>query len=151
MLEQICAYLHNYFLKDKAGNVYGRHPGPFPIVRGGIAIDGYEDGDYFLIRGSRRNDGVYRYPTTELVGDTLDGEVWEMRPPKLFLALVADIEAWQAKYGDATLTPYQSESFGGYSYSLKSGGGAYSSSSDNAASSWHGVFASRLNEWRKLI
>lgn len=149
MIEQICAFIHNFFLTDKYGQPYGRHEGPFKIVDGGITLDGFEEGDYFLIRGSRRNDGVYQYPTTGLKGDTLDGVVWEMRPPRLFLNLVSEISDWNGKYGEAVNGPYQSESFGGYSYTLKSGNTA-NGGTDNNAGNWQGVFKAQLNQWRKL-
>lgn len=148
MLEQICAFIHNYFLTDSSGNAYGRHEGPFPIVDGGITLDGYEDGDYFLVRGSRRNDGVYMYPATDMQGDTLDGVVWEMRPPKAFLDLVSKISDWNDKYGEAVQSPYQSESFNGYSYT-KAGAGT-SGGADVSATGWAGVFKAQLNQWRKL-
>ena len=74
-----------------------------------------------------------------------------MSPTSAFLELVAEIEAWQAKNGGVdsnAMSPYQSESFGGYSYS-KSGGG----SSDGGASSvptWQSTYASRLKAYRRI-
>lgn len=154
MIDQICAYIHNFFLKEKNGDVYHREAGTFTIENGTIDLPFLVDGSYFLISGSRFNDGVYTYPVTPpepgkeptLKDETFTGVIWEMRPPKSFLALVNEITAWQARFGDAVSSPYQSESFAGYSYSLKSGatGGA------DTAASWQGVFRSRLNEWRKI-
>lgn len=149
MIEQICAYIHNYFYGD-------RYAGTFTITNGVLEVPGLIDGQYFRICGSRLNDGVYIYPAMPEPGkpailqdETFDGVIWDMRPPKTFLNLVTEIETWQAKYGEAINSPYQSESFGGYSYSLKSGTNA-SGQADNSAASWQGVFKSRLNEWRKL-
>ena len=141
MLEQVCAYIHNFFVGD-------RYSGTFTITGGALEVTGLIPGQYFRIKGSRLNDGVYTYPA-ELVDETFTGVIWDMRPPRSFLQLVSDIEAWQAKYGDATSGPYQSESFGGYSYTLKTGSNA-NGTTDSAAAGWQGVFKSRLNEWRKL-
>lgn len=141
MIEQICAFIHNYF-------VYGRYSGTFTIADGTLTLDALVPGQYFRICGSRLNDGVYQYPATGLADETFDGVIWEMRPPKAFLDVVSQIEAWQQKYGDAVITPYQSESFGGYSYSLK--GGSYASGDTSTDSDWRGIFKGALNQWRKL-
>lgn len=55
------------------------------------------------------------------VDEVFFGSVSLCALPASFLALVNDMEAWQAKYGDAISSPFQSESFGGYSYSKSSG------------------------------
>ena len=142
MLEQICAFIHNYF-------VAASYSGTFTISDGTLEVHELVNGQYFCIRHSRMNDGVYQYPPTGLTDETFNGVIWDMRPPKSFLTLVAEIEAWVAKYGEATSGPYQSESFNGYSYSLKSGTNA-SGQSDNSAGGWQGVFKSRLNQWRRI-
>lgn len=142
MLEQICAFIHNFFYGD-------RYSGTFTIENGVLTVDGLIDGQYFRICGSRLNDGVYKYHVDELTDETFTGVVWDMRPPKSFLTLAEEIEAWQTKYGDATKGPYQSESFGGYSYSLKTGTNA-SGGQDSNAGSWQGIFKSQLNQYRKL-
>jgi hypothetical protein len=69
-----------------------------------------------------------------------------MKIPQAVLDLDAKITAWQAKNADAVQSPYQSESWGGYSYSLKSGNGTSSA----AGVTWQGIFANELNRWRKL-
>lgn len=142
VLEQICAFIHNYFV----GKTYY---GTFTISGGTLRIDGIQGGQYFRIIGSRFNDGVYTYPATELIDETFEGKVYDMRPPIRFLRLVNDIEKWQEQYGAAVSGPYQSESFGGYSYTLKSGTSA-SGQVDLNAAGWQGVFRTQLNEWRKL-
>ena len=47
------------------------------------------------------------------------------------------------KYGEKSLSPYQSESFGGYSYTK-------ASASNGDQVDWKTVFRSRLNRWRKI-
>ena len=140
MIEKICAYIHNFF-------VYARYSGTFTIENGSIALPFLVDGQYFRICGSRLNDGVYQYPTDDLTDETFDGVIWEMRVPRAFLDLVAEIEAWQEKYGAATAGPYQSESFNGYSYNK---GTASDASGRSVPITWQTTFGSHLNQWRKL-
>lgn len=148
MLTEICHELKNWF--DKS-----RYFGTFVISDGSIVSrnDGtmdLQDGQYFRIIGSIFNDGVHQYPTTDLVDEEFEGAVWALAIPADFLAIVSEIEAWVAKYGavdSAAMSPFSSESFGGYSYS-KSGGG--SSDSASGAGSWQSAFGSRLNKWRKI-
>lgn len=142
MLEQICAYIHNFFAHEKRG-------GTFTINNGSISLPFLVVGQYFRIVGSRFNDGVHKYGMAELSDETFDGEVWDMRPPRAFLDLVTEIETWNERYGDTVMGPYQSESFGGYTYSLRSGTTA-NGGTDSAAAGWQGVFKTRLNQYRKL-
>lgn len=140
MLEQICAFIHNFFYGD-------RYAGTFTIENGVLTVDGLVDGQYFRICGSRFNDGVYRYGVDQLTDETFTGVIWEMRPPRAFLDIVAEIEAWNAQYGDTVNSPYQSESvLGVYNYQLKTGG---VSMGENLAT-WQSIFGQRLKQWRKL-
>lgn len=141
MIEQICAEINNYF-------VYARHVGTYRIQGGSIELPFLVPGQYFCIRGSRLNNGVYQYPALDLHDEEFDGEIWEMRVDKDFLFLAADVEDWSAKNADALNSPYQSESFGGYSYSKGSGGA--SASGGDSAWSWKNQFSARLKRWRKI-
>jgi len=142
MIEQICAFIHNFFVAKT-------YTGTFTISGGALTVDGLVVGQYIYIKGSRFNDGVCQYGVDELQDETFDGEVWDMRPPRAFVTLAGEIENWVTKYGDTVSGPYQSESFGGYTYSLKTGTNA-SGGQDSNAGSWQGVFRSQLNQWRKL-
>lgn len=99
--------------------------------------------------GSVFNDGVYQMTDSlELADEIFDGSIWLMAIPKAFLDLVKEIEDWQKKNGSvdsAAMSPFNSESFGGYSYSKGSG-----KSGEGTGTSWQGAYASRLNIWRKL-
>ena len=57
--------------------------------------------------------------------------------PPAFEAVAAEIEEWKQKNAEVINSPYQSESFGGYSYT-------------KGTASWQGVFSKRLNRWRKI-
>lgn len=102
---------------------------------------------YFRIIGSVFNDGVYKY-TDELVlnDEIFVGSVWLMAIPKEVVDLASEISAWIEKNSDAITSPYQSESFGGYSYTKASAG----SNSNSSGPTWQSIFASRLNMWRKI-
>ena len=103
-----------------------------------------QDGQYYLISGSSFNDGVYQYhkgDTAPLQEETFDGVVVPLAIPKPFLSLVDEISEWQAKNGN--LGAYQSESFGGYSYSR-------ATNSKGEAYTWQDAFRARLNPWRKM-
>lgn len=147
MLTEICQYLHNWF---DVAKFYGK----FRISDG--HIESYNDGDigliegqYFRIVGSLLNDGVHQYPSEGLKDETFDGAIWSMALPPAVLSLSEEIDSWQAKHGGVNsyaMSPYNSESFGGYSYSKSSGGSAEGGGNGG----WQSAFANRLNSWRKL-
>lgn len=149
MLTEICAEIKNYFTYAK-----DRHVGDFAIVDGAIVPSIDFPTDYIRIIGSHLNNGVHKLSDeSDALADepTFHGAVWIMSPPKDFLDLVAEIEAWQAKNGAAdsvVMSPFQSESFGGYSYSKASGGG--SASGKSSVPTWESVYASRLNIYRRI-
>ena len=157
MLEQICGFIHNYFMTDDHGQYWHCEEGTFTISNGSITLPFLVNGQFFRIVGSRLNDGVYQYPVTVpqnaapiLIDETFTGKIYEMRPPRAFLKLVDDIGAWMKKYGDIMNSPYQSENvIGVYSYT-KAGSGSNGSGGSDAKSDWQSVFFNRLNEWRKI-
>lgn len=140
MIEAICDYIHNFFVR----NVY---TGTF-VISGG-AIDRVEllDGQYYKIIGSVLNDGVH-LKGDELQDETFKGQVWAMGVPPALIALADEIDEWIDKYGDAINSPYQSESFGGYSYSKATVSGENHGGVGTAG--WQSVFANRLNQYRKI-
>ena len=143
MLAELCKELNNWDFQKRAE----KHFGVFTISNGEIELDFLQEGQYFRIIGSLFNDGIYTYPAM-LKDETFDGAIWAMAIPDEVVALADEVEAWVAKYGgvnSTNMSPYNSESFGGYSYS-KSGGGA----SSDGTGTWQSAFASRLNKWRKI-
>lgn len=149
MLSLVCKELKNWFCKEK---FFGK----FEIKDGYILFaDGTEigliEGQYFRIIGSILNDGVYQFPTTtnELQPETFEGAVWALAIPREVVDLSNEIDEWQEKYGGVeseAMSPYVSESFGGYSYTKASGTGA----SGSGVQTWQSVFADRLKMWRKI-
>ena len=139
MLEQILRHLRNWFVVDG-----GVHFGTFTVEEGGIPLPFLQDGQYFRIAGSVFNDGVYQYPTVELKPERFQGAIWALAIPKEVLEICDEITAWQEKNGEAAAGPYQSESFGGYSYTKAT------DAVTGGAITWQAAFRSRLNQWRKL-
>lgn len=139
MLEQVLRHLNNWFLVDI-------HEGTFTVENGGITLPFLQTNQYFRICGSVFNDGLHLYPAVDLTDETFTGTVWALAVPKAVVVLAEDIAAWEEKNGEAVLSPYTSESFGGYSYTKASVGNADTS----AGTGWQGAFKSRLNDWRKL-
>ena len=137
MIKQVLDYIHNYFIKKE-------YCGIFKIENGSIVLDLLE-GQYFMIKGSVLNDGVYQYPTDKLSDEEFVGTIYALAIPTDVLGLIEEIDAWQTKNKSAIESPFQSESFGGYSYSKASSG-----KSDGSQLTWREVFGPRLNAYRKL-
>lgn len=136
MLDEILAEIRNYFTVSV-------HSGDFKVIGGRLSpLDFLQNGQYFRIVGSVMNDGVYRYPYSGLTDETFSGEIWALAVPPTLIALAADIEEYEKKAKE-TVSPYTSESFGGYSY-------AKATDSNGSPLSWEKVFARRLNKWRKI-
>ena len=148
MLTQICQYLRNWFERDK---IFGS----FKVANGTLTYaDGTAPpllpGQYFRVVGSIFNDGVHK------LGDTSDtlidepefsGAIWSMAVPTVISSLSTDIEQWIDNNSQAIASPFQSESFGGYSYSLKSGG---TESDGGNGVTWQSQFYTQLAPWRKI-
>lgn len=136
MLDEILAEIRNYFIVKV-------HSGKFEVIGGNLSpLDFLKDGQYFKIHGSIFNDGVYRYPESGLVDETFSGEIWALAVPPTLIALVADIEDYEKKAKE-NVSPFESESFGGYSYTKATDG-------NGSPLTWKTVFAKKLNRWRKI-
>lgn len=132
MLEQVLRHLNNWFLVEI-------HEGTFTVENGSITLPFLQTNQYFRVCGSVFNDGLHQYPAVDLTDETFTGSVWALAVPKAVVALAEDIAAWEEKNGEAVLSPYTSESFGGYSYAKAS-----------TVMGWQDAFRNRLNDWRKL-
>ena len=153
MITEVCAYLKNWFDRGQP-KIYSE----FVIEDGNISLANGEDmgiavNQYYRIIGSVFNDGVHKYgdATDVLADERFVGAVWFMAVPKDVITLCADIQAWQNKYGSAdsvNMSPFTSESFGGYSYSK--GSTSSDSKTISAVPTWESTFASRLARYKKL-
>lgn len=144
-LTELCEYLNNFFWRDK-------RKGKITISGGTFTADYLKEGQYFRIVGSvfPENEGVHKYPATDLKDEEFIGYIWSMAVPQAVIDLANDIDTWQAKYGSAdspAMSPFNSESFGIYNYSKGSGS---SDGTGVSGSSWQGVFATRMEPYRRL-
>ena len=167
VLTELCQELRNWFDRNRYYGTFTLGAADQDAIVGiavvGIAVAGsrrvtskefqaeiLQNKQYYRIIGSVFNDGVHRYDTDDLEPETFTGSVWALAIPKVVIKLAEDIAAWRTKYeaADSTaMSPYMSESFGGYSYSK---GSAISGTGTGGAASWRTTFASRMNTWRKL-
>lgn len=146
MLTILCKEINNWF-------EYAKFIGEFTIKNDEITGPySLQDNQYFRIVGSVFNDGVYKYDDSLLLtNETFRGAIWAMAVPSEVIALADDIKDWTDKYqtvDSAAMSPFNSESFGGYSYSKNSGSSA--SGKVDLSGTWQGAFADRLNHWRKI-
>ena len=137
MLEQLLIHLKNWFVvKD------GIHIGDYTIEGNAITLPFLVSNQYYRIVGSLFNDGLHKYGDTNdtLTDETFTGAIWALAIPKQVQDLATEISTYQEKNPES---PYESESFGGYSYTR-------GKNSHGNSNSWMDVFRSRLNPWRKL-
>ncbi|MBP5379704.1 MAG: hypothetical protein J6Y64_09220 [Ruminococcus sp.] len=145
-LTEVCANIKNYFLRDKYHGTYTISPGTAPLPS-------LLNGQYFRIVGSTLNDGVWQNTSEDLANlreEEFSGEIWSMGVPRDFEQLCDDINAWRAKnesLDSANMSPFSSESFGGYSYSKGSSG---SLSGGAGVTTWQSMFRARLNTYRRI-
>ena len=139
MLEQVLMNIRNWFPVEG-----GIHSGTFTIKDGGITLPFLADGQYFRICGSVFNDGLHQYNVLDLVDETFNGTIWALAIPKSVIELADEIQKWQEKNGEASVSPYQSESFGGYSYSKAT------DAETGGAVTWQSAFKQQLSAWRKI-
>lgn len=138
MLERVLTHIHNWF------DISWRN-GEWQVVDGCLDLPFLQDGQYYRIIGSVFNDGLHQYPDNDLKDEIFFGQIRGLAIPNQVIEIADEIKEWQDKNGAHSDSPYQSESFGGYSYSKGS-----DSSDTGGLSGWQKVFASRLNPWRKL-
>lgn len=132
--ESVMGAINNWFVRKK-------DVGDFTVADGVISGDfDLMDGQYYRVRGSVFNDGLHRYPESDLVDETFTGEIWELAVPAGFEELVGRIGDYQTSI---QVTPFTSESFGGYSYTK-------ATDANGAPLSWQSAFASELNRYRRL-
>ena len=140
ILTQICGELNNWF------DDHGRHAvrGTFAIKGGTLLLDNIAEGQCVRIVSSKFNDGVHMFPFYDLQDETFTGSIIPMRIPTEVMTVAAEIQ--RSAEDDATgggLSPYTSESFGGYSYTR-------ATDSNGVPADWRTLYARKLDRWRKL-
>ena len=145
-LTELCDTLNNWFDTNADGEK-DRLFGNFTIENGFLDLSktDIKPGQFFRIIGSVYNDGVYEYPAENLADETFNGAVWIMYVPYQIFALLDEINDWEDKYGPIVASPFNSESFGGYSYYK-----GYKNTAAHVTTSWQTKFSEKLQKWRKL-
>ena len=149
MLQEILENINNFFVPISAKKE------TYTISSGMISpAFGAQDGNRFLICGSRRNDGVYTwhddfiaddddFDVAGLCDETFAGTIRVMSVPPAVIALSREKSQWEETYGAQLSTPMGSESFNGYSYTLKTG-------KNGGALTWYDTPAGKsLERWRR--
>lgn len=153
MLQEVMEYIHNYFDPKP-------YQGTFRIEGGVISpLPAFLEGQRIWIVGSVLNDGVYTFHADGIRDDddknaaglqdeTFAGTICALAVPPAVIALSEEISQWVDDNSDVLNSPLASESFNGYSYTLKTGG---STGGDSAGQiGWQSIFGKRLDRWRKL-
>lgn len=143
MLDEVCGYLNNWF--PAPGGV---HAGSYTVTDGKLTLPFLAKGQYYRIIGSVFSDGIHRAGDTDdvLPPESFRGAVWALAIPPAVIKIAEEINAWEAANAATLASPYQSESFGGYSYTKATAGG----SGTQQALTWRNVYAAKLARWRKL-
>ena len=149
MMTELCQELRNWF--DRGMDKWTDET--ITIENGELVgfSDRLQENQYFRVLGSVFNDGAHKYGEADLSDETFTGSIWAMAVPPAVIALASDIEAWNEKYGGVdgpTMSPFTSESFGGYSYTKATGG--HAAGEINGAFTWQDRFKAQLNAWRKI-
>jgi len=160
MMTSLCREVRNYFIRADSDKISGT----FSVSEGALALSSSDavvsgdfslaDGQYYRIVGSLYNDGVWQMSDTfpkKLRDEQFTGQIWLMAPPRDFCDLADEVAQWIDKYGDAALSPYASESFGGYSYTLRGTSRRNESARDSEDGSWQTAFKRRLSPYRRML
>ena len=153
MLQEIMEEINNYFVPISAKLITY-------TISGGVISPafGAEEGDRFYVCGSRRNNGVYTWHETFINNDddteaaglrdeTFAGTIRLCAVPPAVLRLSGEISQWVVSNSGTLNSPFASESFNGYSYTLKSGS---SGAGGTGPLTWRDCpAAKRLERWRR--
>ena len=154
MLTELCQYLKNWFELDQISGKVTITGGTITVASDSLLFRGTYPtilpGQYIHIEGSVYNNGVFQYEEDQLTDETFNGTIWLMGVPKAIIDLDAEITEWRQKYESVSspaMSPFNSESFKGYSYSKSTVSGG---SGAESALGWQTVFYNRLAPWRKI-
>jgi len=141
MIAEMCAECRNYFVRNSADIHYGN----YVVENGEIQpLSFIKTGQFYRIVGSTFNDGVYQKGKDYAFHDEeFYGSVWAMYVPQDFVVLCAVIEKWVADHQAVLDSPFNAESFNGYSYQRATG-------KSGEALTWQLQFANKLNRYRRL-
>ena len=150
ILEQVLNHIHNWFVYDE-------------IFVDDCAVEGgslpasvsIPNGAWYRVQGSLFNDGLHQHPADDLVDETFSGTVTICAIPRVLLSIVDEIADYidAMNESDASVrgAKFQSESFDGYTYTIKGDSRANSASGGvSGLTGWQAAFRTDLNPWRKM-
>ena len=130
MLQQVCDYIHNYFI-SKDNGVPRVWQGNYTIASGVISpAPPLKEGQRFMIIGSDLNDGIYTYyadaimndddkVAAELRDEVFSGSIAAMSVPIAIMNAIVEGLAWREQHASAMNGQYNSENVSGvYSYTI---------------------------------
>lgn len=124
-LTDLCRKTRNWFDKKRHFGIFDLDSeldfaceGQFYRLIGDVTADGQ---CLYVDYVCTYTDGNFKVYGAETAHGILNGAIWEMSVPTDFLELYEKMTAWEEKNADILNSPFQSESFGGYSYSRASG------------------------------
>lgn len=146
LLEQVLLHIHNRFSRETSRlevTATGGTPSEMASV---------PDGAWYWVEGSVFNDGLHKKGEADWTDEECTCSITVCAVPKALLTLVSEemlpwCEASAAAALKAASGPYASESFDGYSYSLRSD---LAGDGSGGLTGWQAAFASRLNPYRKI-
>lgn len=143
MLYRTIKYLRTLEYEPDRGLLASKHEGTIEIKNGRADLPFLIYGQYFIVEGSIMNDGCYQYGIDDEMNDEVfDGVIYGLRLTPTFKGIIDEMTAYQEQHKE--VSPYQSESFGGYSYTLKA------SQTGTGTASVIDLFADRLNFYKKV-
>lgn len=151
-LEEVLDHIHNWFERDVIPVQ------DCTVVDGELpesVTDNIPTGAWYVIRGSILNDGMHLNPCNDMADETFSGTVTVCAVPKTLLAVAERVDDWirdrAVAASKAAQSPYKSESFDGYTYTVRDDlTSAGASSSNGGLRGWQAEFSSDLNPYRRL-
>lgn len=148
ILEDVLWHIHNWF--ERSSLIVHDCEVTDGLLPASVS-DHVPDGAWYRIEGSFFNDGLHKMPSA-LMDETFTGKITVCAIPPALLRVVERIQQYEIDTAEAVqkarTSPYTSESFGGYSYSLK--GSSVSQNGSGDLTGWKAEFMSDLNPWRKI-
>ena len=142
-LEEVLRYVNNRFEMEEVH-------GAFSVSGGSLDVPDALEGQYYWVEGSVLNDGLHLHPDTAMRDEDFTGRVVLLAVPRALADLADEIEEWNSEHASEIDGPYQSESFGGYSYTKSDALRDGQESADGAKTAWQAKFGPRLRTFRKL-
>jgi len=142
MLYEIIRYLNILpYGADPTGLIQRVEEGEFVIADGQISLSTeLYNGQHFVIEGSNMNDGAYTAPV-DLTDERFEGKVYVLSKNQAFEALLE--KAFAQKQAFDNPSKFQTESFGGYSYTI-------ATDANGRPLTWKTAMAADFRPWRKV-